>query len=231
MDKIQMGFSSVIDVVIIAIRNDRCEAAILLLEELKPQFDAVIERALQAEAEVERLSSKVVLLERDIDVGAGNAELLEAEIAQSRERAEWAQRERNAILAYAVKLQAQLWTGDNQDRSYDARALVAVREKAGLDAASAGEPTLKTAEAIDPRWSERLVFDFNVSEDSPVVKGTWCTVKNVISLIADGWTWSDVLRTHPELTDDDIRTCLAYTVAEENGDIGDAASAGAEAPP
>lgn len=69
-----------------------------------------------------------------------------------------------------------------------------------------------------PRWSERLVFDFNISESSPVVKGTWVTVNHVVSLIVDGWSWPDVLRTHPELTEDDVRTCLAYTAARDDGD-------------
>ena len=68
------------------------------------------------------------------------------------------------------------------------------------------------------RWQDRLVFDFNVSETSPVVKGTWVTVGHVVSLIVDGWTWADILRTHPELTEDDIRVCLAYTVAQDDGE-------------
>ena len=72
-------------------------------------------------------------------------------------------------------------------------------------------------DAAGMRWQDRLVFDFNVSEISPVVKGTWVTAGHVVSLIVDGWTWSDILRTHPELTEDDVRTCLAYTVAQDNG--------------
>jgi uncharacterized protein (DUF433 family) len=52
-----------------------------------------------------------------------------------------------------------------------------------------------------------------------VIKGTWVTVSQVVSLIVDGWSWSDILRTHPELTEDDIRICLAYTVAEEEGNL------------
>jgi uncharacterized protein (DUF433 family) len=36
-------------------------------------------------------------------------------------------------------------------------------------------------------------------------------------MIVDGWTWTDVLRSHPELTEDDIRICLAYTAAQEDG--------------
>jgi uncharacterized protein (DUF433 family) len=67
-----------------------------------------------------------------------------------------------------------------------------------------------------PGWHDRLVFDFEVSDISPVVKGTWITVGHVVSEIVDGQTWADILRSHPELTEDDIRTCVAYAMAEEN---------------
>jgi uncharacterized protein (DUF433 family) len=77
----------------------------------------------------------------------------------------------------------------------------------------------KTDERLAECWQNRLVFEPSVSEDSPVVKGTWVTVSQVVSLVVDGWTWSDILRTHPELTEDDIRVCLAYSVAEDNGEV------------
>ncbi len=68
-------------------------------------------------------------------------------------------------------------------------------------------------------WRDRLVYDFDVSDISPVVKGTWITVGHVVSLIVDGSTWADILRSHPELTEDDIRICMAYAVAED-GQVG-----------
>ena len=64
-----------------------------------------------------------------------------------------------------------------------------------------------------------LIFDPNVSATSPVVKGTWVTVSEVVSLIVAGWTWSDILRTHPEITEDDLRACLAYTIEQNNSDM------------
>ena len=67
-----------------------------------------------------------------------------------------------------------------------------------------------------PRWQDRLVFDENVSEDSPVVKGTWVTVAQVVNRIVDGFTWDDILRSHPELTRDDIRVCLAFAIEQES---------------
>jgi Protein of unknown function (DUF433) len=81
------------------------------------------------------------------------------------------------------------------------------------------ESTMRVEDLLAERWRGRLLFDFSVSEDSPVINGTWVTVAQVVSLIIDGWTWSDILRAHPELTEDDIRVCLAYTVAEEKGEL------------
>jgi len=61
-------------------------------------------------------------------------------------------------------------------------------------------------------WMMNLVFDPDVSDTSPVVRDTWVTAAHVVSLVVDGWTWSDILRTHPEITENDLRACLAYTV-------------------
>jgi uncharacterized protein (DUF433 family) len=69
-----------------------------------------------------------------------------------------------------------------------------------------------------PRWQDRLVVDANVSVDSPTVKGTWITVSQIVTLIVDGYTWADILRTHPELTEEDIRICLSYATETENRD-------------
>jgi uncharacterized protein (DUF433 family) len=57
---------------------------------------------------------------------------------------------------------------------------------------------------------DRLEWDLEISEYSPVVRGTWISVNHVVSLIADGWTYSDILRAHPELVEADIRACLHY---------------------
>ncbi|HEY2154670.1 MAG TPA: DUF433 domain-containing protein [Isosphaeraceae bacterium] len=69
-----------------------------------------------------------------------------------------------------------------------------------------------------PRWQDRLVFDENVSADSPTVKGTWVTVSQIVTLVVDGFTWADILRTHPELTEDDLRVCLAFAHEQESDD-------------
>lgn len=91
---------------------------------------------------------------------------------------------------------------DQIDRDFITAAIKFTRSRSDLD-------------KIPEAFRERLVFDHNVSDISPVIKGTWVTVSHVINLIVDGWTWGDVLRCHPELTEDDIRSCLAYAYHEE----------------
>ena len=85
------------------------------------------------------------------------------------------------------------------------------------------EAAQRTIEAT-ARWSDRLVFDDDVSLDSPAVKGTLLTASHVVSLVVDGWTWADILRLHSELTENDICACLAYTFESDLGAIGDEVS-------
>jgi uncharacterized protein (DUF433 family) len=74
------------------------------------------------------------------------------------------------------------------------------------------------APAGDGYWRDRLTFDEQVSDESPVVRGTWVTAGQVISMIVDGMSWDDILRNYPELTERDIRACVCYTV-EQDGPI------------
>ncbi len=81
---------------------------------------------------------------------------------------------------------------------------------------AADEPGPTEGDDEAPPWRDRLIYDFDVSDLSPVVKGTWITVSHVVSLIVDGATWADILRSHPELSEADIRMCVAYAVDEDN---------------
>lgn len=58
----------------------------------------------------------------------------------------------------------------------------------------------------------RLRWDRNVSEDSPVVYGTWVTVDHITQIYCDNYTITDILRTHPEILEEDIREALQYAI-------------------
>lgn len=87
-----------------------------------------------------------------------------------------------------------------------------------IDPEEAADPEAEESEIERVRWEDRLAFDENISETSPVVRGTWVTANQVVSRIVDGWSWSDVLRAYPELIESDIRACLAYTVDQDEQD-------------
>ena len=70
-------------------------------------------------------------------------------------------------------------------------------------------------ESDAPHWRTRLSFDRKIADDSPVIKGTWVTAGQIVSLIVDGWSWAEILRNYPELSEADIRACLAYTVDQD----------------
>jgi uncharacterized protein (DUF433 family) len=95
-----------------------------------------------------------------------------------------------------------------------ARAVAELHRKKEFERA---RRTPRVGDTIPGRRQNRLTFDPNVSKDSPVVKGTSVTVSHVVSLIVDGWTYVDIIRTHPNLTEADIRTCIAYNINEHSG--------------
>jgi len=76
-------------------------------------------------------------------------------------------------------------------------------------------------EGDGPAWRDRLAFDRDLCATSPVVRGTWITAAQVVALITVlGRTWGDVLRAHPELTEDDIRACLMWSIEDDGADRG-----------
>ena len=60
-----------------------------------------------------------------------------------------------------------------------------------------------------------LSWDHNISDLSPVITGTWITVSQIVTLVVDGYTWADILRSHPELTEEGIRTALSYATQQD----------------
>lgn len=59
-------------------------------------------------------------------------------------------------------------------------------------------------------WRTRIIFDPLILAGKPVVRGTRLSVEHITGLMADGWTYTDILQNYPTLTQDDILACLAY---------------------
>jgi uncharacterized protein (DUF433 family) len=60
------------------------------------------------------------------------------------------------------------------------------------------------------RWQERIAVDPAVLRGKPVVRGTRIGVGFVVELLAAGWSEAQILEQYPQLTQEDVRACLAY---------------------
>lgn len=57
---------------------------------------------------------------------------------------------------------------------------------------------------------QRISVDPVICFGKPCIKGTRIWVSLVLDLLADGATVEDVLREYSQLTDADVRACIAY---------------------
>jgi uncharacterized protein (DUF433 family) len=58
--------------------------------------------------------------------------------------------------------------------------------------------------------TDRIVVDSKILTGKPVVRGTRISVELVVELLAAGWSHAQILASYPHLTEEDIRSCLAY---------------------
>jgi uncharacterized protein (DUF433 family) len=59
-------------------------------------------------------------------------------------------------------------------------------------------------------WTGRIVIDPAVLVGKPVLKGTRLAVEFVLDLLANGWTFDQIMDNYPGVTGEDVRACLAY---------------------
>lgn len=62
---------------------------------------------------------------------------------------------------------------------------------------------------------ERISVDSNVRFGKPCVRGTRITVGDVLGWLAAGMSEEEILAEYPQLSQDDIRACLAYAAERE----------------
>jgi uncharacterized protein (DUF433 family) len=62
-----------------------------------------------------------------------------------------------------------------------------------------------------------IAVDPNVCGGKPVIRGTRIMVKNILGMVAGGYTIDRILEAYPELTRDMVQAALAYaaTVIDE----------------
>jgi len=59
-------------------------------------------------------------------------------------------------------------------------------------------------------WKDRITVDPAVLVGKPVIKGTRLAVEFILELLAEGWTYPQIMANYPGVTNEDILACLAY---------------------
>ncbi|MGB9896227.1 MAG: DUF433 domain-containing protein [Thermoproteota archaeon] len=59
-------------------------------------------------------------------------------------------------------------------------------------------------------WKERIVIDSSILVGKPVIKGTRMPVEFILELLANGWTFEEILENYPQLKKEDILAVLKY---------------------
>ena len=67
---------------------------------------------------------------------------------------------------------------------------------------------------------DRISIDPNIRFGKPCVRGTRITVGDILGYLAGGMSEAELLADFPQLTQDDIRTCLTYAAERERRTIG-----------
>ena len=65
----------------------------------------------------------------------------------------------------------------------------------------------------DPRLLKRITANPEIFGGKPIIRGMRISVELIISLLAQGENWDNILADYPDLEIDDIRACLAYAHA------------------
>ena len=59
-------------------------------------------------------------------------------------------------------------------------------------------------------WRDRIEVNPKILVGKPVIKGTRLAVEFILELLAERWPHEQILKSYPQLTQDDIWAVLAY---------------------
>ena len=70
--------------------------------------------------------------------------------------------------------------------------------------------------SIMKHYSEIITIDPQIRFGKPCIRGMRITVYDILSWLASGMTFNDIVEDYPELTDEDLRSALAYAADKEH---------------
>ncbi len=68
---------------------------------------------------------------------------------------------------------------------------------------------------VNPAYRDIITVEPGKRGGKPCIRGMRIAVEDVLSYYAAGMTWQEILADFPELTEADIRACLAYAAERE----------------
>lgn len=80
----------------------------------------------------------------------------------------------------------------------------------------------------DQELLQRITVNPKIFGGKPIIRGMRVSVELILSLLAQGQTFEDILSDYPDLQPEDIRACLAYAHAVIAHDSLDAVQVSAE---
>ena len=57
---------------------------------------------------------------------------------------------------------------------------------------------------------DRIVVDPKICSGKPTIRGTRIMVKNILGMVAGGYTRAGIIEAYPELTNNDVTAALEY---------------------
>ena len=58
--------------------------------------------------------------------------------------------------------------------------------------------------------NQRIVNNPEICSGKPVIRGTRIMVKNILGMVAGGYSSAQIMEAHPELTTEDVTAALKY---------------------
>ena len=66
------------------------------------------------------------------------------------------------------------------------------------------------------RYTDRIFINPNIRFGRPCVKGTRIAVYDILSWLASGLSYEQIITDYPELVEEDIMACLAFAADKEH---------------
>ncbi len=64
-------------------------------------------------------------------------------------------------------------------------------------------------------WQDRIVLNPKILVGKPTIKGTRLSVEFILELLAERWSHEQILKSYPQLADEDIWSVRQYAAGNE----------------